>query len=84
MTQQEITAQLAHIGWGGFLTLLAAVFLPMEAAVAVAAAIAAIKESAESFWGVWEAKQTWSSSFIDFACFLIGIAIAVAIAAFHH
>ncbi len=84
MTQQEITAQLAHIGWGGFLTLLAAIFLPMEIAVAIAAAIAAGKESTESIWGVWEAKQPWSSSLIDFAYFLIGIATAVTIAAFHH
>ena len=84
MTQEEITAQLAHIGWGGFLTLLAAIFLPIEAASAIAVAIAAGKESTESIWGAWEAKQTWRSSLIDFAYFLIGIAIAVTIAALHH
>jgi hypothetical protein len=53
----EIVSQLAHAGWGGFLTLIAALFLEPWQAAAVAAIIAAGKESIESLWGVWEARQ---------------------------
>ena len=70
------TALLAHIGWGGFLTLAAAVFVPIFPAVAIAAIIAVGKESIESLWGVWEAKQPWKDGAADVAQFLIGIAAA--------
>jgi hypothetical protein len=41
------TAVLAHIGWGGFLTLLAALFMPIVPAAIIATVIAVGKESIE-------------------------------------
>jgi hypothetical protein len=69
-------ALLAHIGWGGFLTLTAALFLPIFPAAAIAAIIAIGKELIESLWSVWEAKQPWKDGAADVAQFLIGIAAA--------
>jgi hypothetical protein len=73
----EIVSQLAHVGWGGFLTLIAALFLEPWQAAAVAAIIAAGKESIESQWGVWEARQPWKNGLIDFAFFVVGITAAI-------
>ena len=69
-------ALLAHIGWGGFLTLAAALFVPIFPAVAIATVIAIAKESIESLWGVWEPKQPWRNGAVDVGQFLIGIAAA--------
>ncbi len=74
------TALLAHIGWGGFLTLTAALFVPILPAAIAATIIAAGKESIESVWGVWEAKQPWRDGAVDVAQFLIGIGAATLIA----
>jgi len=78
------TALLAHIGWGGFLTLTAALFVPIFPAAIIATIIAAGKESIESLWGVWEAKQPWRDGAADVAQFLIGIAAAVIFASIAH
>lgn len=73
------TATLAHIGWGGFLTLTAALFVPIFPAAVIATFIAAGKESIESLWGVWEPKQPWRDGAADVAQFLIGIGAAAVI-----
>ena len=78
------TALLAHIGWGGFLTLTAVLFVPIFPAALIATIIAAGKESIESLWGVWEPKQPWRDGAADVAQFLIGIAAAVLFASFAH
>jgi len=78
------TALLAHIGWGGFLTLAAALFVPIIPAAVIATIIAGGKESIESLWGVWEAKQPWRDGAADVAQFLIGIAAAVIFASIAH
>jgi hypothetical protein len=70
------TAILAHIGWGGFLTLVAAQFVPIFPAAVIAAGIAIGKESIETLWGVWEPKQSWKDGAADVAQFLIGIGAA--------
>jgi hypothetical protein len=80
----EIVSQLAHVGWGGFLTLIAALFLEPWQAAAVAALIAAGKESIESLWGAWEARQPWKDGLIDFAYFVVGIAAAFVLRAIAH
>lgn len=72
----EVISQLVHVGWGGFLTLIAALFLEPWQAAAVVAFIAAGKESIESLWGVWEARQPWNDGLIDFAYNFIGIVVA--------
>jgi hypothetical protein len=74
------TAALAHIGWGGFLTLAAARLVPIVPAVGIAMIIAVGKESIESLWGVWEAKQPWKDGAADVAQFLIGIGAAAVLA----
>jgi hypothetical protein len=73
------TATLAHIGWGGFLTLLAALFMPIFPAAVIATVIAVGKESIESLWGVWEPKQPWVDGAVDVSQFLIGIGVATVI-----
>ena len=78
------TALLAHIGWGGFLTLTAALFVPIFPAALIATIIAVGKESIESLWGVWEAKQPWRDGAADVAQFLIGIAAAAMFASIAH
>ncbi len=78
------TALLAHIGWGGFLTLTAALFVPIFPAAVIATGIAAGKESIESLWGVWEPKQPWRNGAVDVAQFLIGIAAAAVFASIAH
>lgn len=71
-------AQLAHVGWGGFLTLLLTLFVGAWWATAVVAAFTLGKESAESLGlAFWEPKQTWLSSTIDVAFWFIGIALAL-------
>jgi hypothetical protein len=70
------TATLAHIGWGGFLTLLAALFMPIFPAAIIATVIAVGKESIESLWGVWEPKQPWLDGAVDVSQFFIGIGAA--------
>jgi hypothetical protein len=72
----EIVSQLAHVGWGGFLALIGALFLEPWQAAAIVAIIAAGKESIESLWGVWEARQQWKDGLVDFAYFVVGIAAA--------
>jgi hypothetical protein len=78
------TAFLVHIGWGGFLTLTAALFIPVVPAVAIATIIALGKESIESLWGVWEPKQPWKNGAADVAQFLIGIAAATVFVSIAH
>jgi len=78
------TAVLTHIGWGGFLTLLAALFIPILPAAVIATVIAVGKESIESLWGVWEPKQPWKDGAADVLQFLIGIGAAVALACIAH
>jgi hypothetical protein len=78
------TAVLAHIGWGGFLTLTAALFVPIFPAVVIATTIATGKESIESLWGVWEPKQPWHDGATDVAQFLVGIGVAAVIASIVH
>jgi len=78
------TAVLAHIGWGGFLTLLAVLFVPIFPAAVIATVIAVGKESIESLWGVWEPKQPWMDGAADVSQFLIGIGAAVALACIPH
>jgi len=78
------TALLAHIGWGGFLTLTAALFVPIFPAALIATIIAVGKESIESLWGVWEPKQPWRDGAADVAQFLIGIAAAAMFASIAH
>lgn len=78
------TAVLAHIGWGGFLTLTAALFVPLLPAAAIATLIAVGKELIESLWGVWEPRQPWKDGAADVAQFLIGIAAAAMFASFAH
>ena len=78
------TALLAHIGWGGFLTLTAVLFVPIFPAALIATIIAVGKESIESLWGVWEPKQPWRDGAADVAQFLIGIAAAAMFASIAH
>jgi hypothetical protein len=78
------TAALAHVGWGGFLTLTAALFVPIFPAVVIATLIAAGKESIESLWGVWEPKQPWKDGAVDVAQFLIGIGAAGVLTSIAH
>ena len=78
------TALLAHIGWGGFLTLLAALFVPIFPAAVFATIIAVGKESMESLWGVWEPKQPWKDGAVDVSQFLIGIGVAALLAVIAH
>ena len=75
------TAQLAHIGWGGFLTLGFALFLPWWIAALIAAGIAFAKEATESLWGVWEPAQPWGwpGAAEDFSFFLVGIGISLGV-----
>lgn len=78
------TAALAHIGWGGFLTLSAALFIPIFPGAVIATIIAVGKESIESLWGVWEPKQPWKDGAADVAQFLIGIGVAAVLASIVH
>jgi hypothetical protein len=78
------TGFLAHVGWGGFLTLTAALFIPILPAVIIATSIAAGKESIESLWGVWEPIQPWRDGAADLAEFAIGIVAAAVLAYVAH
>jgi hypothetical protein len=71
-----VVPQLAHIGWGGFLTLLLLRWIPHWEAAAIVAAFAIAKESIEAIWGAWEAKQTWADSLLDMLFFFVGIALS--------
>ena len=73
------TAQLAHIGWGGFLTFSFALFLPWWIAALIATGIAFAKEAAESIWGVWELPQPWGwpGAVEDFSFFGVGIGFSL-------
>lgn len=63
-------AQAAHVGWGGFL----AFIVPWPIVIV----FAFLKELLESLgWAIWEPKQSWSSSGIDFLFWCVGVALAV-------
>lgn len=77
----DVVAQLAHVGWGAFLALAFALWLPVWEAALLAAFIGFGKEALEALgWALWEPKQTWPSSWRDFEFWLIGVALAFALA----
>jgi hypothetical protein len=76
----DSVAQLAHIGWGAALMFTLAHGLPYVASMMIVAGSMFLKEALEAL-GVapWEPKQTWSSSMVDFAFFVVGIAWAAVV-----
>lgn len=70
-------AQLAHVGWGGFMVLGFALYFPIWLAILLAVVISFGKEASESIWGGWEAIQPWASGMRDFGFFVVGIGAAV-------
>jgi len=72
----EYLAQLAHIGWGGFLALALSLRLPIAEAIAVAAVLAVLKELSE-YWT--ETADTRGSTPLDILFWCVGIAIAAII-----
>lgn len=71
-------AQIAHVGWGAFLTLAVTLWLPIGAAALIVLGVSFAKEAFEAL-GIapWEPKQPWSSSLVDFGFFSVGIAAAI-------
>jgi pimeloyl-ACP methyl ester carboxylesterase len=72
----EYLAQLAHIGWGGFLALALALRLPIVEAAVVAAVLAVLKELSE-YWT--ETGETRGSTLLDILFWCVGIAAATII-----
>lgn len=79
ITFNDVVAQLAHVGWGGWMPFLAARLWFVHTRTDVYTwpiLVAATKEIAESLGiALWESKQPWLGSAIDFAFFLVGICI---------
>ncbi len=73
-SEPEYLAQLAHIGWGGFLALALALRFPIAEAVAIAAAFAVLKELSE-YWT--ETGETRGSTLLDILFWCVGIAAAI-------
>lgn len=65
-------AQLAHVGWGAYLTLRLKPHFHWKGFIVIVV-FAFIKEVMEAL-GIapWEPKQTWASSMIDFAFWVVG------------
>lgn len=77
-------SQIAHVGWGAFLTLAFALWLPSWAAIALALFISFGKEALESLGkAFWEPKQSWSNSMVDFGFFAVGIGVSVILLVLH-
>lgn len=79
----DIVAQLAHIGWGGWLPFLLARVLHSYHGFAWTLGLALAKESLETL-GIapWEPKQPWLGSAIDYTFFVLGALITYAL--FHN
>jgi hypothetical protein len=72
----EFLAQSAHVGWGAALVAVLGPHSGYTAAALIVLGFAAVKEAAESIWGIWEPKQPWSSGATDFAWWCAGILVA--------
>jgi hypothetical protein len=77
-------AQIAHVGWGAFLVLAFALWLPAALAVALALLVSFGKEAFEATGiAFWEPRQRWSDSFIDFGFFAVGAGLSVILLVLH-
>jgi hypothetical protein len=72
----DFLAQAAHVGWGAALTLILTPYTGHWQAAVYVIALSAGKEAIESLWGVWEPKQPWGPGGIDFAFWLLGVAMS--------
>lgn len=73
----NMVAQFAHFGWGALLVIILAAYISLPIAMLTVMGGAAIKESIESIWGVWEPIQPWKDGLYDWSFFTIGSCVAM-------
>ncbi|MGH7744532.1 MAG: hypothetical protein ACREQ5_06895 [Candidatus Dormibacteria bacterium] len=77
MTFNDMVAQLAHVAWSALLIDTLASRMKLLKAIAIVSGFYLAKEIIESVWGIWEAKQPWSSGFEDIAFWTLGLGLGL-------